>query len=126
VEKYGGEGKATDDNMAHAPKATNKRTHVVCNTHCFSTAALVARMRINVTIYVHRVSCYFYASYNIIRIIVLRMIFEIGRYRACQLHRKLWLEKLAENIILDGKIVVAHTLNGSAVWCQLDSSGAGE
>jgi hypothetical protein len=33
------------------PKAKN--THRLSNTHCFSTAAIVARTRLNVTLHVH-------------------------------------------------------------------------
>jgi hypothetical protein len=41
------------------PKATNINTQV-CNTHCFSTATMVARTRLNVTFYVHYL--YFYLT----------------------------------------------------------------
>ena len=36
------------------------QTHTlrICNTHCFSTATMVARTRLNVTSYVHCLSCY--------------------------------------------------------------------
>ena len=30
-----------------------KHTHTICNTYCFSTAAMVARTRLSVTLYVH-------------------------------------------------------------------------
>jgi hypothetical protein len=36
-----------------------KYTLRICNTHCFSTATLVARTRLNVTLYVHCLSCLF-------------------------------------------------------------------
>jgi len=39
-------------------KATNTLT--ICNTHCFSTATMVARTRLNVTLYVHCLSGYYY------------------------------------------------------------------
>jgi hypothetical protein len=58
MEKYGRAGQATDDNMANAPSVlgtkgyTQTRTHArarartraheICNTHCFSTARMVA------------------------------------------------------------------------------------
>ena len=35
-----------------------KHTHRLCNTHCFSTTAMVARTRLCVMLYVHRLSCY--------------------------------------------------------------------
>jgi hypothetical protein len=50
-------GLATDDNMAHAHCMLDaygyKQTHRLCSTHCFSTATMVARTRLNVTLYVH-------------------------------------------------------------------------
>ena len=39
------------------PKATN--THGLCNTRCFSTSTMVALTRLNVTLYVHCLSCLF-------------------------------------------------------------------
>jgi hypothetical protein len=54
VEKYRRAGQATDDNMeqAHCILDTEGYTHVtrVCNTHCFSTATNVEKMRLNVTL----------------------------------------------------------------------------
>jgi len=38
-------GQATDDNVCWIPKAT-KCTHKLCNTYCFSIAAVVARTRL--------------------------------------------------------------------------------
>jgi hypothetical protein len=34
-----------------------KYTLRVCNTYCFSTTTVVARMRLNVMLYIHRLSC---------------------------------------------------------------------
>ena len=41
------------------PKATNTHTHThrICNTYCFSTATVVAQMRLYVTLCAHRLSC---------------------------------------------------------------------
>jgi len=39
------------------PKATN--THELCNTRCFSTSTMVLLTRLNVTFYVHCLSCLF-------------------------------------------------------------------
>ena len=39
------------------PKATNTHKLRFCNTHSFSTAKIVARTRLNVTLYVHYLSC---------------------------------------------------------------------
>jgi hypothetical protein len=38
-------------------EATNTHTHTICNTHYFSTATMVARTLISVTLYVHYLSC---------------------------------------------------------------------
>jgi hypothetical protein len=38
------------------PNATN--TFRLCKRHCFSTATMVARTRLNVTLYVHGLSCF--------------------------------------------------------------------
>jgi hypothetical protein len=35
------------------PKATNTHTHTICSTYCFSTATMVVRTRLSVTLYVH-------------------------------------------------------------------------
>jgi hypothetical protein len=62
VEKYCRTGQATDDNMAHAhcklDAQVYKHTLRICNTHCFSTATMVARTRLVATLYVHCLSCF--------------------------------------------------------------------
>ena len=35
-------------------------TLMLCNTHCFSTATIFPRTRLNVTLYVHSLSCFVY------------------------------------------------------------------
>jgi len=35
-----------------------KHTHTICNTYCFSTATMVAQKRLNVTLFVHFLSCF--------------------------------------------------------------------
>jgi hypothetical protein len=64
VEKYCTAGQVTDDNMAHAHCMLYaygyKHTLRICNTHCFSTAKILARMPLNITLYVHCVSCLTY------------------------------------------------------------------
>jgi len=61
VEKYCKKGQATDDNMAHARCTLNnqgyKHRNTVYNTYCFSAGTLVARTRLNVTLYVRWLSC---------------------------------------------------------------------
>ena len=42
------------------PKATNTQTLKLRYTHCLSTATMVARTRLNMTLYVHSMSCLFY------------------------------------------------------------------
>ena len=42
----------------YVPKATNTHTHTICNTHCFSTATMIARTHLSVTSYVHCLSFY--------------------------------------------------------------------
>jgi hypothetical protein len=37
------------------PKAAN--THSICNTYCFFTATIVTRTRLNITLYIHCLSC---------------------------------------------------------------------
>jgi len=37
----------------YIPKATNTHTHTICNNYSFSTATMVARTLLNVTLYVH-------------------------------------------------------------------------
>jgi len=39
------------------PTATNTHTLRLCNTHCFTTATMVARKRLDVTLCVHCLSC---------------------------------------------------------------------
>ena len=57
---------------AHAPEYPHTRTHTqacthtpICNTYCFSTATMVTRTRLIVTLYVHCLYCCKYDhSYN--------------------------------------------------------------
>ena len=59
--KYGRAGQATHDNVAHAQGTLGNcgHRHVlrIRNTYCSSTATMVARMRLDVTFYVHCLSC---------------------------------------------------------------------
>jgi len=61
VENYCTAGQTTDDNMAHAYSMLDtqgyKHTFRICNTYCFSTATKFARTRLNITLYVHCLSC---------------------------------------------------------------------
>ena len=59
VEKYCRAGQATGNNMTHAHCMldTNTHTHNLCNTHCFSTAKIVAQTSLNGTLYLHCLSC---------------------------------------------------------------------
>ena len=83
VEKYCRAGNTTYDNMAHAHcmpdtygyKYTHTHTHTLrlCNTHCFYTATLVAWTRLNVTLYVHCLSCVFCLYHTACCVISLRV-----------------------------------------------------
>jgi hypothetical protein len=56
-------GQAADDSMAHAHCMLDtkcyRHTPRICNTHCFSTATIIARTHLSVTLYVH---CLFWLS----------------------------------------------------------------
>ena len=60
VEKYCTAGQATDHNMAHSHCMLNtcgyKYTLTIRNTYCLSTATVVARTRLSITLYVLRLS----------------------------------------------------------------------
>jgi hypothetical protein len=47
--------KATD---THTHTHTHARARGICYSHCFSTATMFARTRLNVTLFVHCLSCY--------------------------------------------------------------------
>jgi len=54
AEKYGIAGQATDDSTA--PAHCMLETPRICNTFCFSTATVVRRTRVSITLYVQN-SC---------------------------------------------------------------------
>ena len=62
VKKYYRAGHATDVNVAHAHCMLDtkgyKHTLRICNTYCFSTTTMVARTRLNITLYVHCLSSF--------------------------------------------------------------------
>jgi hypothetical protein len=66
VEKVGRAGQATDNNTAHAHCRLNtkgyKHTIRISNIYCFSTAKIIARARLSVTLYVNCMSCNFYSG----------------------------------------------------------------
>ena len=64
VEKYGGARQATYDNIIRRMRFACwiiKATHTlrICNTYCSSTATVVTRTRVNITLYVHCLSCWY-------------------------------------------------------------------
>jgi hypothetical protein len=61
MEKYWRTSQATDDNMAHAHcmLATNTRSEYVIRI-ASSSVKMVTRTRLNVTLYVHRLSFWFF------------------------------------------------------------------
>jgi hypothetical protein len=57
VEKYRRAGKNTGDNMAHVHCMLATNTPKISNTYCFSTATMVPRTCLNVTLYPHCLFC---------------------------------------------------------------------
>jgi hypothetical protein len=62
VEKYCTAGQVTNDNTAHALCMLDNQNYMhtlrICNTYCFSKATMVTWTRLNVTLYVHCLSCF--------------------------------------------------------------------
>jgi len=61
VKKYCRDRQAADSNTAHAHYMLDTLRHIhklrICNTHCCSTATVVARTRINITLSIHFLYC---------------------------------------------------------------------
>ena len=61
AENYSRAGQATDDNTVHAHCMLDtwgyKDTLRICNTYCFSTATMVGRWHVSVTLYVLYIAC---------------------------------------------------------------------
>ena len=64
VKKYGTAQQATHDNIIRCmrfvcsiTKATDTHSHYLIRTYCFSTTRMVTWTRLNVTLYVHYLSC---------------------------------------------------------------------
>jgi hypothetical protein len=64
LKKCGGARQVTDDNIIRRlwfacwiTKTIDTHTHT-CSTYCFSTATVVSRTRLNVTLYVHCLTCF--------------------------------------------------------------------
>ena len=57
VRKYCRVGRATDDNMPHAGYLRLQTHTQTCDTYRFSTAAVVTRTRLIITLYAHCLSC---------------------------------------------------------------------
>ena len=64
--KYCRGGQATGDNLLHVDFMLDNWGHKhilrICNNYCFSTATMVARKRLNITLPVHCLSCLIYTS----------------------------------------------------------------
>jgi hypothetical protein len=68
VEKYGTARQARDDSIMWRRRRSDlhagwlrqlyRHTLIIFNTYCFSMARMVTRTRLNVTLYVHCLSCY--------------------------------------------------------------------
>ena len=69
MRKYHRVGHAIDDNMAHKHFMLDtqgyKHTLRTCNTYCFSTATMVARKRLDVTLYVNCLSLFLPFLYGV-------------------------------------------------------------
>jgi len=69
VERYCTAGQDTDDNAVHAQCILDNLDHKhrlrICNVYLFSTATMVARKRLSVTLYVHRLSCISYIMHHV-------------------------------------------------------------
>ena len=63
MEKHCRAWQGTDEHMKHAQCMLDtcgyKHTLRICNTYCFTTSTLVARMRLKITLYVHS-NCLFF------------------------------------------------------------------
>ena len=59
---YSRAGQATDDSMAHSHCMLDnwgyRQTLRICKTYCLSTATMVARTHLSVTLYIHCLSCH--------------------------------------------------------------------
>jgi hypothetical protein len=91
-EEYGGAGQATADNTIRRmrfacwiTKATDTHTHKICNAYCFSTATMVTRTRLNITLYVRCLYLLYFAMTNV-RMITVRIVFPIFIQRTHFLH----------------------------------------
>ena len=77
MEKYCRAGQATDDSMAHAYGMLDtegyRHTLTICNSYCFSTATMVARTHLNVTSYVHYLSCQCTVLVHSVNVYVIRV-----------------------------------------------------
>ena len=58
--------------MAHAHYMLDTEGYTytlkLCNTYCFSTATIVARMHLIVTLYVQCLSCWYYQRFNVLEV----------------------------------------------------------
>jgi hypothetical protein len=67
IEKLSTAEKVTDDNMAHAHCMLDTQIYKhalgICNIYCFPTTIIIERKRLNLTSYVHCLSCTFLKFY---------------------------------------------------------------
>jgi hypothetical protein len=92
--RYCRAGQATDENTAHALCLLNnsgyKHTLTICNIYCFSTATVVARKRLNVTLYVYWLSCSVLMSHETASVLV-SMLASGSRVRGFEPDRSRWI-----------------------------------
>jgi len=83
-------------------KATNTLT--ICNTHCFSTTTMVARTRLNVTLYAHCLSCLISFLLYILLMLAFRTFLTctehvgLQRFHGKVLHPLLWAGSQAARV----------------------------
>jgi hypothetical protein len=99
VKKYCITVQATNDNMAHAECMVDtcgyKHTLTICNTCCFVTATTVGRTRLNVTLYVHYLSCFEVTLTACFPAALYQQIAAAAKYCARRFHFRLqWPEML--------------------------------
>jgi hypothetical protein len=85
VEKYGKTEQAIDDNIIRRMRFARSITNAtdilrVRNTYCFSTPTVVTKTHLNVTLYVHRMSCVLLRSLRVVPALLLcPVLFYVSR-----------------------------------------------
>jgi len=89
VKNYCRAGQATADNMVRAHFMLDiwgyKHALIICITYCFSTATMVARARLIVTLYIHYLSCH--TVHLLCTIVILKYNFMLN---FCRKRNEIW------------------------------------